>query len=37
MFDRPRDTWELPVAQDRVSDAAAPFDAWLADTDRVDY
>jgi tRNA(Arg) A34 adenosine deaminase TadA len=37
MFDRPRDSWDLPVAQDRVGDAAEPFDAWLADTDRVDY
>lgn len=37
MFDRPRDSWEFSVAQQRVGAAAEPFDAWLAHADRVDY
>lgn len=37
LFDRPRDTWELPVRQVQRSDATSPFDAWLAKADRVDY
>lgn len=37
LFDRPRDTWDLSVRQVRSTDAAAPFDAWLAKADRVDY
>ena len=37
LFDRPRDTWELPVRQVRRPDATAPFDAWLDKADRVDY
>jgi guanine deaminase len=37
LFDRPRDTWDLPVRQERRPDAAAPFDAWLAKDDRVAY
>ena len=30
LFDRPRDTWPLPVRQERVDRATAPFEAWLA-------
>jgi guanine deaminase len=37
LFDRPRDTWPLPVRQERVDRATAPFEAWLAKADRVDY
>lgn len=37
LFDRPRDQWPLPVLQRVTPSQAAPFDAWLAKTDRVDY
>jgi guanine deaminase len=37
LFSRPRDTWAIPIVSHRVPDAAAPFDAWLADTNRTDY
>ena len=37
LFDRPRDTWALPVRQVRSPGASVPFDAWLAKADRVDY
>jgi guanine deaminase len=37
LFDRPRDTWPLPVAQVGVAEATAPFAAWLAKADRVEY
>jgi len=37
LFDRPRDAWPVPVRQVRVDDATAPFDAWLAKGDRVEY
>jgi guanine deaminase len=37
MFDRPRDSWDFSVTQERVDAAAQPFDAWMAHTDRVDY
>jgi guanine deaminase len=37
LFDRPRDQWSLPVGQRSAPSATAPFDAWLAKTDRVDY
>lgn len=37
LFDRPRDTWELPVRQLAVDGAADPFQAWLAKADRVEY
>ena len=37
LFDRPRDTWDLSVRQVPSAGAAAPFDAWLAKADRVDY
>lgn len=37
LFDRPRETWELPVRQILVDGAASPFRAWLAKPDRVEY
>ena len=37
LFDRPRDTWSLPVRQVDVDGATAPFTAWLAKADRVEY
>lgn len=37
LFDRPRDTWGLPVRQAHRPGASAPFDAWLAKADRVTY
>lgn len=37
LFDRPRDTWPLPVRQVATDDATVPFQAWLAKADRVDY
>jgi guanine deaminase len=37
MFDQPRESWTMPVAKVPVASAVAPFDAWLAKPDRVDY
>jgi guanine deaminase len=37
LFDTPRDRWSLPVGKRSTPSATAPFDAWLAKTDRVDY
>lgn len=37
MFDQPRESWTMPVAKVPVPGAVAPFDAWLAKPDRVDY
>lgn len=37
LFDQPRDTWPLLVRQQQVAGATAPFEAWLAKADRVDY
>jgi guanine deaminase len=37
LFDRPRDTWPVPVRQVEVAEATAPFAAWLAKADRVEY
>jgi guanine deaminase len=37
LFDTPREQWALPVGQLAIPSASAPFDAWLAKTDRVDY
>lgn len=37
LFDRPRETWPVPVRQLPVAGAAGPFEAWLADPDRVEY
>jgi guanine deaminase len=37
LFARDRATWPTRVEEARPAHAAAPFDAWLADTARVDY
>jgi guanine deaminase len=37
LFSKPRDEWPLPVRQQRTGSCGDPFDAWLAQTDRVDY
>jgi len=37
LFGRPRETWSLPVRQVCTGEDTAPFTAWLARTDRVDY
>jgi guanine deaminase len=37
LFGRPRDEWATPVRESRIPAAAAPFDAWLAKSDRVAY
>jgi guanine deaminase len=37
LFDRPRDTWSIPVRQLPVTGATDPFQAWLANPDRVEY
>lgn len=37
LFDRPRSEWSVPVQQRRDANSPAPFDAWLATVERVDY
>lgn len=37
LFSRPRETWPIPVVNDRVATAAEPFDAWLEREDRTPY
>ena len=37
LFDQPRDTWPVPVVEQRVASSQQPFDAWLAKADRVPY
>jgi tRNA(Arg) A34 adenosine deaminase TadA len=37
LFDRPRDTWSVPVRQVQVTGSTDPFRAWLANPDRVEY
>jgi tRNA(Arg) A34 adenosine deaminase TadA len=37
MFDKPRDTWHVPVAQLSDVDGFGPFTAWLERPDRVEY
>jgi guanine deaminase len=37
LFVRDRSTWPTRIDEVRPSDASAPFDAWLANTSRVDY
>ena len=37
LFDQPRSGWPTPVHQARIAPAAAPFDAWLAKSDRIAY
>ncbi|MCZ4500228.1 MAG: cytosine deaminase [Marmoricola sp.] len=37
LFARDRSTWPTPVEAVGAAEAAAPFDAWLANTARTDY
>lgn len=37
LFDRPRTEWTMPVTQVATAEAAAPFDAWLANAARTAY
>ncbi|QYJ04115.1 nucleoside deaminase [Nocardioides panacisoli] len=37
LFDRPRESWPMPVHQERLADAAQPFDTWLDHEDRTAY
>ena len=37
LFDKPRDTWHVPVAQLSDVDGFGPFAAWLERPDRVEY
>jgi tRNA(Arg) A34 adenosine deaminase TadA len=37
LFDRPRDTWAVPVTRLSTTDGFAPFAAWLDKSDRTDY
>ncbi|HKN52990.1 MAG TPA: nucleoside deaminase [Amycolatopsis sp.] len=37
LFDRPRETWSVPVRQLTADDGFAPFAAWLNQADRIDY
>ena len=37
LFDQPRSVWPTPVHQVRIAPAPAPFDAWLAKSDRIHY
>jgi tRNA(Arg) A34 adenosine deaminase TadA len=37
LFAQPRETWPVPVHAIRHADAIAPFTAWLANTERVNY
>ncbi|MEV4601014.1 nucleoside deaminase [Amycolatopsis sp. NPDC049253] len=37
LFEKSRETWEVPVSRLSLKDGFAPFDAWLDRPDRVDY
>jgi guanine deaminase len=37
LFDTPRSQWPVPVVQQRDGNSPAPFDAWLASVERVNY
>ncbi|RZS36344.1 tRNA(Arg) A34 adenosine deaminase TadA [Herbihabitans rhizosphaerae] len=37
LFESPRDTWDVPVAQLAVGAHDAPFEAWSANPERVEY
>ncbi len=37
LFETPRSEWTVPVQQQRNPTAPAPFDAWLASVQRIDY
>ncbi|MPY80398.1 MAG: nucleoside deaminase [Actinophytocola sp.] len=37
LFEQPRTDWPMPVRAVALTDSSAPFDAWLANTERVAY
>lgn len=37
LFATPREQWQTPVVEVRTQQPAAPFDAWLASSSRIDY
>ncbi|RZQ63954.1 nucleoside deaminase [Amycolatopsis suaedae] len=37
LFERPRDTWDLPVSRLSATDGFTPFQAWLDQPDRIEY
>ncbi|MET0233859.1 MAG: nucleoside deaminase [Kibdelosporangium sp.] len=37
LFDQPRETWPVPVHRVRAEEYNAPFNAWMARPDRVNY
>jgi tRNA(Arg) A34 adenosine deaminase TadA len=37
LFDRPRETWTVPVTRLSAKDGFSPFAAWLDKSDRTDY
>ncbi|SDW55843.1 tRNA(Arg) A34 adenosine deaminase TadA [Amycolatopsis xylanica] len=37
LFDKPRETWDVPVTRVSSQDGFAPFAAWLDQPDRIDY
>ncbi|WP_370949716.1 nucleoside deaminase [Amycolatopsis sp. cg5] len=37
LFDKPRETWDVPVTRVSNQDGFAPFAAWLDQPDRIDY
>ncbi|WP_233629952.1 nucleoside deaminase [Amycolatopsis sp. WAC 04197] len=37
LFEKPRDTWEVPVRALRVDNKRLPFKAWAGKADRIDY
>ncbi|MDH6181576.1 guanine deaminase [Microbacteriaceae bacterium SG_E_30_P1] len=37
LFARPRSEWDVTIDAVRPANAAAPFDAWLANAERTDY
>ncbi len=37
LFDHPRQSWPIPVAQVAAAERGAPFQAWLRKADRVEY
>lgn len=37
LFDKPRESWHVPVVQLSTVDGCAPFTAWLENTTRVEY
>lgn len=37
LFDRPRESWHVPVTQLSTADGNTPFEAWLENTTRIEY